>query len=229
MIFLAMLSVILLYMLMTLLSILSVSKHLICGNNLDWLLNLNLIYQTLWTGVRSGLLISMIEKLSWFRLTNLITMVLLMWKWMGLFMRKNRLLRCWGWPSVLNWIGALTLSVLLKLPVQKFALWSFFLWWLLCISINLPYAHVWNTVVTSRLVPLVAIFLNPWLITKMWPAWLFSIGITLVDVLQNWLNLCHFLFLEGGLLNILMDCMIFLSPSLDFTRMSISTVSFLPS
>ena len=229
MIFLAMLSVILLYMLMTLLSILSVSKHLICGNNLDWLLNLNLIYQTLWTGVRSGLLISMIEKLSWFRLTSLITMVLLMWKWMGLFMRKNRLLRWWGWPSVLNWIGALTLSVLLKLPVQKFALWSFFLRWLLCISINLPYAHVWNTVVTSRLVPLVAILLNPWLITKIWPAWLFSIGITLVDVLQNWLNWCHFLFLEGGLLNILMDCMIFLSPSLDFTRMSLSTVSFLPS
>ena len=27
---------------------------------------------------------------------------------------------------------------------------------LLCISINLPFAHVWNTVVTSGLVPLVA-------------------------------------------------------------------------
>ena len=33
---------------------------------------------------------------------------------------------------------------------------SFFLWRLLCISINLPYAHVWNTVVTSWLVPLAA-------------------------------------------------------------------------
>ena len=32
---------------------------------------------TLWTGVRSGLLISMVGKLSWFRLTGLITMVLL--------------------------------------------------------------------------------------------------------------------------------------------------------
>ena len=42
------------------------------------LLNLNLIYETLWTGVRSGLLISVLEKLSWFRLTSLITMVLLM-------------------------------------------------------------------------------------------------------------------------------------------------------
>ena len=33
-------------MLMILLSILSVIRHLICGNNLNWLLNLNLIYHT---------------------------------------------------------------------------------------------------------------------------------------------------------------------------------------
>ena len=37
-----------------------------------------------------------------------------------------------------------------------------------------------------------------------------SLFITLVDVLQNWLNWFHFLFLEGGLLIILIDCMIFL-------------------
>ena len=61
--FLMMLTVILLSMLMILISILSVLKHLICGNNLNWLLNLNLIYKTLWTGVRSGLLISMLGKL----------------------------------------------------------------------------------------------------------------------------------------------------------------------
>ena len=42
-----MLSVILQSMLMILLSILSVIRHLICGNNLNWLLNLNLIYETL--------------------------------------------------------------------------------------------------------------------------------------------------------------------------------------
>ena len=58
--FLVMLSVILLSLLMILLSILSVIGHLICGNNLNWLLNLNLIYETQWTGVRSGLLISML-------------------------------------------------------------------------------------------------------------------------------------------------------------------------
>ena len=49
-----------------------------CGNNLNWLLNLNLSYETLLTEVGSGLLISMLGKLSWFRLTGLVTMVLLM-------------------------------------------------------------------------------------------------------------------------------------------------------
>ena len=55
----------------------------------------------------------------------------------------------------------------------------------------------------------------------------FSIGIILVDVHLNWLNWFHFLILEGDLLVILIDCMIFLSPFLDVTRMSMSTVSFL--
>ena len=133
---------------------LSVISHLICVSNLNWLLNLHLIYKTLWTGVRSGLLISVLGKLNWFCLTGVITMVLFMWKW------KNLLIRCWCWPFLLNWIGALTLSQFLKLSPRKlelqFVLWSFFLLRLLCISINLQYAHVWNTVVTSGLLPLVA-------------------------------------------------------------------------
>ena len=37
---------------------------LVCSNNLNWLLNLNLIYKTLWTGARTGLLISMLRKLN---------------------------------------------------------------------------------------------------------------------------------------------------------------------
>ena len=61
-----MLYVILLSMLMRLLSILSAIRDLICGNNLNWLLNLNLIYETLWTGARTGLLISVLGKLNWF-------------------------------------------------------------------------------------------------------------------------------------------------------------------
>ena len=73
-----MLSVILLSILMILLFILSVMRHLICGNKLNLLLNLNLIYNALCTRVRSGLLISMLGKLSCFCLTILIAMVLLM-------------------------------------------------------------------------------------------------------------------------------------------------------
>ena len=54
-----------------------------------------------------------------------------------------------------------------------------------------------------------------------------SVGITLVDVHLNWLNWFHFFILEEGLLVILIDCMIFLSPFLDLTRMSMSALSFL--
>ena len=36
---------------MILLSILCVIRHLICGPNLNWLLNLYQIYETLWTGI----------------------------------------------------------------------------------------------------------------------------------------------------------------------------------
>ena len=63
-IFLKMLFVILPSMLMIIPSILSVIGHLICGNNLNWPRILNLIYETLWTEVRNGLLISMLVKLS---------------------------------------------------------------------------------------------------------------------------------------------------------------------
>ena len=111
-----MLYVIMLSILMTLLSILSVIRHLITGNNKNWLLNLNLIYETLWTGAGSGLLISVLERLNWFLLTSLITLVLLMWKWMSPFLRKNHILRCLGWLFLLHWIGTLTLSLLLKQP-----------------------------------------------------------------------------------------------------------------
>ena len=152
------------------------------------------------------------------------------------------------WPSLLNLIGALKLSLLLKLPPRKFepwfVLWSFFFLKLLCVSINLPYDHVWNTVVTFGVVPLFATW-NCYTSCKNKYAGLFvpslhdylkllgycrnvafSIGITLVDVPQNLLNWFH-LFFEGDVLVILIDCMIFLSPFLDATRMSMLTVSFL--
>ena len=204
----------------------------------------------LWTGAGSGLLISILEKLNWFVQYNNTGAIDV--KIDGSVLKKNHLLRSWGWLSILNWIGALTLSQLLNLPSRKlepwFVLWSFFLRRLLCISINLPYSHAWNTVVTSRLVSLVATWdyqisykngyvgllvlhlqhlLSSWLIVEMEPVYVFSLGITLVDVRLNWPIWFHFHIVEGGLLVILIDCMIFLSPLLDVTRMSMSAVSFL--
>ena len=59
-------------MLMILLSFLCEIRHLICGNNLNCLLNLTLIYETLdWSK-------KWLVDFNWFRLTGLITMVLLM-------------------------------------------------------------------------------------------------------------------------------------------------------
>ena len=58
------LSVILLPILMILPSTLSVIGHLIYRKNWYWLLNLNLIYKTVWTGAGGGLLISKLDKLS---------------------------------------------------------------------------------------------------------------------------------------------------------------------
>ena len=134
---------------------------------------------------------------------------------------------------------------MLKLPPTKLEpqliLWSFFLLRLLFIFINLQYSHVWNTIVKNGLLPLVAIWncqinyrnryegllvlhllpvLYPWLIVEMLPMKVFSIGITLVDAHLNWVSWFRFLILQGSLLVILINCMIFLSPFLDVTRMS---------
>ena len=49
----------------------------------------------------------------------------------------------------------------------------------------------------------------------------------LIDVHLNWLNWLHVLILEGGLLIILIDCMIFLSVFLNVTRISMSIFPFL--
>ena len=65
---------------------------------------LNLVWDT---GAESGLLISVLKNLNWFRLTGQITLVLLKWTWTSLFLMQNYLLRCWGWLSFLHWIGAL--------------------------------------------------------------------------------------------------------------------------
>ena len=105
-------------------------------------------------------------------------------------------------PSLLNCIGVLTLPLLLKYITSIAKTASKKIGALICSMTflsaevalylkNLPYVHVWNTVVTSGLVPLVAtwncwtsykngyagllvlhllLLLNPWLIVEMWPA-----------------------------------------------------------
>ena len=52
------------FMLLMLLSTLSVIKPLICGINKNWLLNWNLIFEILLAEAGNGLLISMLEKLN---------------------------------------------------------------------------------------------------------------------------------------------------------------------
>ena len=116
-----MLSVLLLSMLMILLSILSVIRHLICGNNLNWLLNLNLIYETQRTGVTSGLLISMMGKLSWFCLTSNNSGSIDVKIGRSILEEKSSF-KMLGltFSSKLDWV--LTLSLLLKQPPTKLEL-----------------------------------------------------------------------------------------------------------
>ena len=170
-----------------------------------------------------------------------------MWKWMSLLSRKNDLLRCWNWLSILKWIGALTVSLLLILTSRKlepwFVLGSFFLLRLLCVSFNLTYGHAWDTM--SGLVDLFA----SWNCEISYKNTCRTYGLSFAASLQclahcqNVASLTLFYryefgrcslelaqlvpHLKGGLLIILIDCIIFLSPFLDIARMSLSTFSFL--
>ena len=104
---------------------------------------------------RKWLVYLMLEKCKWFYLTGLIALVLLMWKWMSLLLKKNHLLRCWGWlSSKLDW--ALALSLLLKLPPRKlepwFVLWRLLLFFYLYKSISVHKIYK-SICFMSRLVP----------------------------------------------------------------------------
>ena len=65
------------------------------------------------------------------------TLVLLIWKWIALFLRKNNLLRCWRLP-ILSKLDSGSYIIPPRKLGPWFVLWSFFLLWLLCIAINLP-------------------------------------------------------------------------------------------
>ena len=101
--------------------------------------------------------VSKLKKLNWFRLTGLITLGLLMWNWMGQFFRKSHRWRCWSCLTLLNWIGALTISkTAFKKTEALIPSVKFFSLSLLSIYINLPFALAWNTVVMFWLVLLAA-------------------------------------------------------------------------
>ena len=117
------------------------------------------------------------------------------------------------WPRYLKLLSSFRNTVVMSGQVVLVATWNCWI----------SYRNGYAGLLVLHLLPL----MNPWLIVEMKPTYVFSIGITLVDVHLNWLNWFLFLTLEGGLLVILIDCMIFLSPFLDVTRMSMSTVSFL--
>ena len=112
------LSVILLSVQMILISILNMIRHLICGNNLNWSLNLNLIYETLDWGKKwlvdfnAGK--TQLVLFDWSNNTGYIAM-----KMDESILVEKSSFRMLGWPSLLNWIGTLTLSLVLKVLPRK--------------------------------------------------------------------------------------------------------------
>ena len=118
----------------------------------------------------------------------------------------------------------------------------------LCLSIKLPYSHAWNTVVMSGLVLLVATW-NCWIKYKNGCARLFgpsfaaSLGplfhprnVASLSLFYRYcfgrcsselVQLIPISYSPGRSTCYLIDCMIFLSPFLDVTRMPMSTVYFL--
>ena len=72
----------------------------------------------------------------------------------GSVLEKNHLSRCWNSFSLQNWIAALILPLLIKLPLRKLEPWSV-LWWFIS-DLDLQLDLAWNTFVMSGLVLLAA-------------------------------------------------------------------------
>ena len=97
--------------------------------------------ESLQTGARSGLLTPMLGKPNLFHLTvAIITLVLLMRKWFGLFLKKKKhILRCWDCLFLLNWTVFFFTLTLRKLKVgykkQAFLILTWLAWFLLVFSL----------------------------------------------------------------------------------------------
>ena len=99
-------------MLMTLPYIVNVIALLIYKNSDSWLLNLNLTCEAL-DQCKKWLVNFNVRKLNLFYLIVRVTLMLLMWKSMELFFKKNHVLRYWDCLSVLNffWTRKFSLSL----------------------------------------------------------------------------------------------------------------------
>ena len=158
---------------------------------------------------------------------------------MTLFLKKTHLLRCWNGLSVLNWVGALTLSQQLKLLPRKLLLW-FVLWRSFLLRLlNISHGLAWNYCsfylrmfdklqkpIYMTVGPSLTAFLEPWAHRRnkaslrlfyRYYFGRFSFELAGLD----------FLVLVAGPLVILRSCMIFLTPFLNVTRTCMSRVSFL--
>ena len=187
-----------------------------------------------------GFLISRLEKLSWFCLTNLITLMLSMWKWIGQFLI---FLRYWGWRGALDWLKLDWGSYIITIAETAWKInWSLDLF---CEFLSprpcMEYCcHVWAVApgcyfemldklqkrICRTVGPSLPASLEPLAHRRSVASLSLYIG-TFVDIHLNWLNWFHVLILEAGLLVILLDSMIFLSAFQDVARMSMSAVSFL--
>ena len=115
------LSVIVLSMLMIPLFTSRVVRCMLCGNNWIWLLNLNLTYEAVWIRVWCDLLFSMLGKLSLFCLIALITGAIDV-KLNPTVPEEKSSWSCGDFISLLERIGGLTLSLLLKIPSRNWEL-----------------------------------------------------------------------------------------------------------
>ena len=238
-------------MLMILLSTLSVIRHLICGNNQNQLLNLNLVYQTLQTGTGSDVLTSVLKKLNWFHLNGQITTGAIDVKMDGSVLEEKSSFKmlCLTFFSKLDWgfyiisiaksaskgIGTLICSMQFLSPEVALHLYKSTI--RPCIEY---YCHVWAIAPNCYLE----------LLNKLQKRICKAVGSSFAASLEplscrrNVASLCLFHrydfgrcsselaqlvplpYSRGRLLVNSIDCMIFLSPFLDVTWMSMSAVSF---
>ena len=86
----------------TLVSIVSVISVAIYADDTTLYSKIWIRSETLWIGAGSDLLISMMEKPNWFDWSNNTGAIDVKMDGSVLLSRRNQLLRCWDWPSLLN-------------------------------------------------------------------------------------------------------------------------------